>query len=205
MNPLIIIAAVPFEIEPLIASLTALGVRVEPYYCGIGPIAAAQFAGSIQARIRQRHVFYVGTCGVFGSFDKPWLIRASSVGWEDYGLRSGESYAVPDSLPAYELNTYHGCTRELPAGPLVSTATISKHNYDAAEYHSPKFENLELYGLAKPMLESAMTFSPILAVTNDVGPDAHEQWKNWHRAAAQQTAAELAPKIKESIDAMGFA
>lgn len=175
----ILVSAARFEVEPLLQHSHPW----EYHSCGIGPVAAAVFAGRMASQWRDRRVLYVGTCGAFAPTQIGTIYRASSVAWSDPGLRSGHAYLVKESLPKIHFPESSDA-HPLPSVEVLSSAGIST----VGDPQRPEVENLELYGLAFGLVKEVRELVAILGVTNQVGQDAHQQWKRHFREVAEGTA-----------------
>jgi len=186
---LTIIAAAKFEVEPLKNVLEQLGFTPEVHVVGVGALNAAKNARPIAEACRGKKVVFVGTCGTFGSFSKPFLVTGKEVHWQPTSDRLGFSYTVKDSAPMITLKKRSDLVQGLPEKsilccPSISTIGTLPENFTADNC----VENLELYSCAAEISAKAADFSVILCVTNSVGPDSHSQWKQHFLGAATETA-----------------
>jgi hypothetical protein len=186
---LTIIAAAKFEVEPLKNVLEQLGFTPEVHVVGIGALNAAKNARPIAESCRGKNVVFVGTCGSFGPFSKPYLVTGKDVHWLPTSDRLGFSYTIKDTAPAIPLKKRGDLVQGIPektilCGPSISTIGTLPEQYIADSC----VENLELYSCAAEISAKAAEFSVVLCVTNTVGPDSHSQWKEHFLGAATETA-----------------
>ena len=192
MNP-ILVAAAKFELDPLSGALQERGHTPEVKLAGVGALNAAKKARALGEACRGRHVIFVGTCGTFGHFTRPYLVRAHEVLWSPTSDRIGMSYTVRDTAPSLALPEPPALARTLPARLVLCSPTISLVSRlpDGFKAESA-VENLELYSCIGEIAASAASLAVILAVTNAVGPDSHTQWRQHFTEAAGLTAEFIA-------------
>jgi hypothetical protein len=181
MAPLVI-AAHPLETKPLAADF-------ECFHFGVGAILAAQNSAALASRVKGRDVIYVGTGGIFGSFCEPELFQPIRVHWSDSGLRLKCSYAIKGDLEPVDLPKEPAAA--LPVCEVVCSATISLMPEPPLVPQPKKdfiLENIELYSIAKPLIEAAQSVKFIIASTNAVGSNAHQDWQKYANRAAELTA-----------------
>lgn len=196
MNP-VIIAAAKFEIEPLVAELKQHGHSPEFGLVGIGAINAAKNARVTADFCRNRDVIFVGTCGSFVPFDGVKLIRATKVFWSPTGERVGLAYTVRDTAPPISLPDPPIWATQLDTRQVLCSPTISLTNHLSPNLPAEALvENLELYSCISDIAEVCATLAVILAITNQVGPDSHAQWRQYFSIAASRTAEFIAGNIK---------
>lgn len=192
MNP-ILIAAAKFELDPLSGALQERGHTPEVKLVGIGAINAAKKAKLLGEACRGRHVIFVGTCGSFAPFTRPYLVRAQDVLWSPTSDRVAMSYTVKDSAPPIALPEPPPLARSLPARKVLCSPSVSLVSRlpDGLSADSA-VENLELYSCIGEIAAGAASLAVILAVTNAVGADSHSQWRQHFAAAAGLTAEFIA-------------
>jgi len=145
---------------------------------------------------RGKDVIFVGTCGVFHAFTKPMLVRATEASWSPTCERLGMSYTVRDTAPPVTLPEPPAWARGLPDGGVLCSPGISLvSRLPDGVAPDTVVENLELYSIAAEIAQSAGTLAVILAVTNAVGSDSHQQWRQHFASAAGQTAEFIAAKV----------
>jgi len=186
---LTIIAAAKFEVEPLKNVLEQFGFTPEVHVLGVGALNAAKNARPIAETCRGKNVIFVGTCGTFGSFSKPFLVTGKDVYWSPTSDRLGFSYTVKDTAPLIQLKKRCDLVQGLPEKSILCCPSISTIG-TLPEHFVPEncVENLELYSCANEISSKAAEFSVVLCVTNTVGPDSHSQWKENFLSAATETA-----------------
>lgn len=192
MNP-ILLAAAKFELDPLSGALQEKGHTPEVKLVGIGAINAAKKAKVLGEACRGRAVIFVGTCGSFSSFSKPYLVRAAEALWSPTSDRVGMSYTVKDSAPSISLPDPPAWAKNLPARRVVCSPCISLvSRVPDGVQGDQAVENLELYSCIGEIAANASSLAIILAVTNAVGADSHTQWRQHFTAAAGLTAEFIA-------------
>ncbi len=184
-----IIAAAKFEVEPLKNVVEQLGFTPEVHVVGIGALNAAKNARTIAEACRGKNVVFVGTCGSFGPFTKPYLVTAKEVLWLPTSDRLGFSYTIKDTAPIIPLKKRGDLVQGLPEKTIICCPSISTIGTLPEQYSAETcVENLELYSCAAEISAKAAELSIVLCVTNAVGPDSHSQWKQHFLSAATETA-----------------
>ncbi len=185
---MIVVAAAKFETEPLRNKL-APQVGIDWLCCGVGVIAAAAAGQRLRISCRGREVIFIGSCGTFGKFKKIMLCRAQALHWSPTCARTGLSYAV-DATPPLSCPS-SSCYNDLPVAEVFCAPNISLTNTlpAAAPAGILCVENVEAYAFLSQLGDTASSVSVLLAITNAVGKDAHQQWQQHHAQAARLTAA----------------
>lgn len=178
---LIIAAAALFEAKEVLDVLSAKLVPVTFIEVGIGAIKSAQIAARTASLVAGRDVLFIGSCGTSNLFCKPSIISAASVQWEPPDVRHGESYLIPHAEPEIALDVLPG---KLAVGKISCSGSITLRAENSADI----YENLELYSVASTWRPTVHRFWSILGVTNQLGPNAHQEWKKNFRDAAKLTA-----------------
>ena len=185
---MIIASAAKFETKPLQAEVAKCAADIDWVFCGVGVLAAAAAGQRMQALSRDQEVLFIGTCGTFGTFKKVELCRTKTIHWSPTCARAGLSYAV-DKTPPLSLNS-SACYDALPAAEVFCAPNVSLTNTlpSAAQEDMLRVENIEAYAFLSELCATAKTVDVLLAVTNAVGKDAHQQWLQYHTQAAKLTA-----------------
>jgi hypothetical protein len=194
MTHLIVASAAPFETLPLMEKLATAGIRATQITVGVGAVSSAICAGRLLDVVAGRDVMFCCTGGVLGTFKDVHVYQARSVKFSPPDVRRSQSYLVADSEP--ELFP-HSVPSTLSPCTVAGSSTISLVE-EQSSGPQPVLETLELYSVAKAWHSVAKTFTGLVAVTNQVGPNAHRQWLAQHRLAATLTA-EAAMKILEPL------
>ncbi|OVE80133.1 hypothetical protein BVY02_01175 [bacterium J17] len=141
---------------------------------------------------------FVGSCGAARpDVSLLSIVNASFVSLGDLSLAKGESY-----LPEQVNQLYHSDDKqsgliqkniegEVHNAGIYCPLSISKSSEIAESIvHSTEayFENLELFSVAEAAVELGVPWVCISCVTNYVGANAHEEWKENREAAARRTA-----------------
>jgi len=202
VTTIVLLAAAPFEMEPSEQVLKRLDFEVHSVAVGIGALSAAKNAQKIAQLCINAHCVFIGTCGTFASFSTPSLITTRNIHWLPTGERSGLSYRVKDCDP--KIKKKKKSLLDLPECDVICSPSISLSKELPSAFQSEKtVENLELYSIAKEIDDVAKTFSVILGVTNEIGKNAHQQWKENFNAAATMTAKYFeknSSKLRSSLE-----
>lgn len=191
----LLLSAAKFEIEPFIQFLKSFGHHIPDIASvGVGVIDAAASSKELTDRAKGKDVVFVGTCGVFGTFDQPAAYRVNQVLWLPCSDRLGFSYSISGLYPKIELlEKSTGALSHLPAaaalcGPSISL--VGDENGFVKDLLPPGYlglENIELYPVAKTVLEVCRSFDVLLVTTNTIGSSAHSEWKRSFQDAAVLT------------------
>lgn len=189
IQPTLIISAVEFEVTPLLQGLEKEGIPYEYFALGIGPLHAAHKAHELEKLCEDRKVLYLGTCGSFTTFEKPYLIQARETQWMPSGVRTGISHAVENWYPPVTFKASHEI--DLAKKIIFTSPELSLTDHICKKFSKIQiediYENMELYAVANA-LQKAKELNIIMAVTNQVGSEGHNQWKTYFKEAAQLTA-----------------
>jgi futalosine hydrolase len=207
----LIMAAHALELGPLRAALGAdfravFGGRVIGMSeVGVGALLAGAGAMHALCTRRPRAALLVGSCGVYPGravFSPGQLVIPSRIAALDAAVLAGHA-AFPAPMPAaIELDRAmraqlaHAARRGEPApapleGPLATTLAITTDDALAARLGSGGdclAENLEALPVALACHSQHVPFAALLGVTNAVGSQGREQWREHHAVAAQTTA-----------------
>ena len=183
---LIVASAASFESQLLLQALARLAADVTFIEVGVSSITSSGLASRLVDIIRGRDVLFVGSCGISSPFDHPKLFAINRVKWAPVDVRRGDSYLVNGSEPELVLNGRLDLIRGLEPGCASCSSSISLlHELKSDQV---VLENLELYSAAKAWSYQAKSFTAILGTTNQIGPNAHSEWKKNFRLVAKMTA-----------------
>jgi hypothetical protein len=171
-HQLILAAAAQFEAIPTMAVLNRLKINYTFIEIGIGAVNAGIIAGRLSALIVDRDVIFIGSCGQSSPLQDPYLVECESVSWQPGDVRQNHAYLIPGVEPILSLNSW-GEASSLPKASISCSGAISL----VKETRPAIFENLELYSVARSWQSAARSFRAVLGVTNEMGPDSHNQWK----------------------------
>jgi len=140
---------------------------------------AAVAAGRLLAALAPRRVLFVGTCGTYDSARIPLdeLVAVSEV-----IATSLEEVRGGADRPGVE--RVHWTTQfrpPFPPHPVATTpaVTVTEAGARALAAVAP-LEHLELSGVLEACRQAGVPCGAALAVVNEVGPEAHGQWKARH-------------------------
>lgn len=201
-RPLLIVAAVEFEVRPLMETLAKLGIKTEFAATGIGCLNAARSSDRLQQLAHDKDVLYVGTAGSFAEFTGPKLVRAERVEWLPPCVRHDKAWAIEGLDPPIELPPGASWAQSLPSATVLCSPTIAKspelgswrseasrqQALASKDQHPELIENLELYSCAEALSQSSRSFTAIFGITNAVGPDGRKQWREHFKGLAEMTA-----------------
>lgn len=193
---LLLVSAVAFELEPTTKLLAAAGVPHSVATLGIGALEAAKSCHRIASLSEHKHVIFMGTCGAFRGFQQPTVYRIRQVHWVPTGERLGQAYTVKDTAPPLTLSRHNPLYDDLPSADAVCSPAISTTAElpEGFQIKPPVLENLELYSVAAEIQAVAQSFTALLTTTNAIGKEAHNQWRNNFKPAAELTAVEVAER-----------
>ena len=115
-------------------------------------------------------------------FKDPYLVTVESVYWMPTGERCGLAKVFDTLYPPVRLLP----TLTLPKRVLLTSTSVSM--VDTISVSLPPrgslIENMELYPVAERLVSLAKRFDTIIGITNQIGPEASQQWqKNYHSVA----------------------
>lgn len=196
-NNILLVAAAEFEIDPLRHGFLE---HSQHALVGIGALQAAKNAHALSGLASGKDVVFVGSCGTFGKFSGLELVRATRVLWSPTSDRLGDSYTIDGSANPYltpEPPLWSQFLRPVTVlcSPSISTTARLPDDYNPASC----VENIELYSCVQELLNCSKSFVAILAITNAIGKDAHQQWRENYLEAARKTADFVASSLSSSI------
>jgi purine-nucleoside phosphorylase len=185
----LIVAAAQFEIEPFTRALNLEGRSCESFICGIGALEAAKNSVPLEQAALDKEVIFLGSCGIFQSFEPLEIVECQTVHWLPYDLRVGKGYKIAGTMAPIHLRTAQEKKSAARLVDVVCSSTISLDPFLPEGFDSIKtVENIELYSVSAAILATCRSFRAFLAVTNAVGPNAHREWQANFAAAAQECA-----------------
>jgi len=186
----LIVAAVKFEVENLLEELEKKVYNFEFFEIGIGPLKATRSSLKLEEKCENAHVIYVGTCGTFSPFEKPYLVSAEETHWMPAGVRSGISDFNPNWHPPLsfkEIPHSHKLQKEIIlTSPEISLTQDFKNNEMTKNNSSRIYENMELYCVGEA-LKKSRRLDIILGVTNEIGPNSRLEWKKNFKKLAEMS------------------
>lgn len=172
---------------------------------GIGCISAALETSRLISQLQPTHVLFVGSIGAIAKDVSPQtLVSATSTLFLDQALVTGKSY-LPEAMTTHitaDKQLSYLLTRlniAILEAPIYTTPSITKDSQIAsliARSANAMFENLELFGVAAACERSSIAWNAVCSVTNTVGENGHEEWKNNYLAAAESTFLFLEPLLR---------
>jgi nucleoside phosphorylase len=160
---------------------------------GVGLVEAGIGAARAVAEVGPRAVVLVGTAGAYpgGGIDVGEVVAAKRIALACPAVASGAGY-LPPPLPSALLTSASlrralGCRATDVACPLAITRTRALARRLAADTGAA-VETLEAFAVARAA--GKLPFAAVLGITNEVGPDAHRQWKA-HAAEAAAAACDI--------------
>ncbi|MCS6930441.1 MAG: futalosine hydrolase [Saprospiraceae bacterium] len=203
---ILLVAATPFEIAPLLAHLerhfekspdgtfTQEGLSVFPLVTGVGPVVTAWHLGRFFARYRPDWALHLGVAGAFdrslalGEVVQIVADRFADVGVEEADGRFIDIFelglANPNEPPFEEGWLRNVAGAETPFLPTVTGITVSRvhgseHTIKAIEqkYPQAQVETMESAAFFYACLQAELPFSEIRSLSNYVEPRRREAWK----------------------------
>ena len=187
MKPLILSAAA-FELD---ASLKEQNSKFDYFEFGVGIFEASFHMSEARQLARNREVIFIGSAGVFGEFDAPQLHCIDVVHWLPMGQRLELAYGIAGTQDPLQLTPSPAAHNALPPATTICSSLISLEDKFFGKTKPPSqtlMENVELYAVCKYLLPECSSLSALLCSTNAIGKNAHNQWKQNHKKAAQLTS-----------------
>jgi nucleoside phosphorylase len=155
---------------------------------GVGPVAAAAGTAALVARHRPDAVVLVGSAGRYASGPPiGCAIVADRLGYASGAAALGRAY-VPRAPAPLRAESRLASRAALPSADVLTTDAITTDAELSAHFGATwAVEHLEAYAVAAACAAAGVPFAAVLGIANDVGPDAHAQWRA-HRAAAENAA-----------------
>ena len=156
----------------------------------IGALAAAVSTARLLRELHPEHVLFLGTCGTYDSVKVP---IGALVAVAEAVATSMDELACRSFRPKVERT--HWTADYLPPLPAQSVAvtpsiTVSTEGARLLSSAAP-LEHLELSGVMEACREAVVPCGAALAVVNEVGPFAHEQWEANHAGGSARLVASL--------------
>lgn len=151
---------------------------------GVGPVRAAAGMARALAERSPAGVVLVGSAGAYprgpavGS-----VVAGRRLGWADGASAAGLAYA-PLMPPVVEGAVVPGVP---PADVLTLPSITTDPGLVRALALGWQVEHLEAYAVAWACREAGIPCAVLLGISNEVGPDAHAQWRT-HRGEAEAAA-----------------
>jgi nucleoside phosphorylase len=145
---------------------------------GIGPYVSAVRTAQLVARDPPAAIVWVGTAGRYpGGPPVGSVILGGRLGLGDGAARAGLGY-VPGALPPIEAGEDWLGTG-LPRASVLTLPAITSNLQLARQFAQDGWqaETMETFLVAWVCAEARVPFAALLGLTNDVGPNAHEEWR----------------------------
>ena len=188
----IVISVAKYEAQPTLDLLASNGFDPDYFEHGVS-VNAALKAYDLGEFVTDRDVFYVTSAGSFNpdneGRDLPYLVTVNNSIFMPTAYRMGLGNALPNLFPNIEL-TIENDLNDLPVRSVLTSPTISYSdaiNISSLPEASRLIENMEVYYL-KAALSRARSVRIIVAITNNIGPNAGKEYQQNHVKAAQMTA-----------------
>lgn len=200
----LIVSAAKFEVEPLLERLETTENQIQYVEAQVGSIKSARSSGMLFEKAKGKDVIFIGSCGVFGEFIEPTLVRAKKTVWLPTCERVNIAYSINGVDEPFTLPKPPTWTKDIEEATVICASTISKTSEISDEsairagINKEKdllVENLELYSVAEVLASSAKSFVSIFAITNAVGSNSHKQWKVNFKKAATLTSDYIINKL----------
>lgn len=193
MRRVLVCSAIPEEQE-MLGWYVARDVQLVPLICGIGNVAAAVSLAEYLLSQTPDEILFVGSAGAYHSQSQEsagFRAVASNVFFQrDVSSIKGES-SKPPLMPL---------VIETRRGPIAAGIAVRSGCEDGSvncvdsvtlippgsEFEGLDFENMECFGLAWVAHKKNISFTAILAITNDVGPLGSDQWRANYRAYSRE-------------------
>ena len=179
------IAAVPHELGDL------PGAAV-----GVGAVRAGVGAARALAQTQPRAVVLIGSAGAYrGGPPVGAVVQAARVGLADAAAAVGLGYTP---LPPAPLWADPALRRwlALPEVDVLTTGAITTDPPTADRLGAGwQLEHLEAWAVAFAASEAGVPFAAVFGVANEVGPDAHAQWRAHHDAVEAAVRAVIGQRL----------
>ena len=186
-------------------------VRVAAVAVGIGLVASASGTMGALHAYAPRAVIQLGTCGVYThrrlQDHQPPIVIGQVVVARRIHLASVASVdgrgilptAMRVSVDADRALASALCGGDATMADVATTLAITTDEALAGHLalaHSCDVEHLEAFAVAQACASRSVPFAAVFAAANDVGAQAHDQWRAHHQAAGARAAAHVATWLK---------
>jgi purine-nucleoside phosphorylase len=156
----------------------------------VGALAAAVTTSRLIRELLPERVLFLGTCGTYDPVEVP---VGSIVAVSEAIATSMDELACRAFRPKIERTRWAaGFLPPLPAHPVAVTPSITVSVEGARLLASvAPLEHLEIAGVFEACREADISCGAALAVVNEVGPQAHEQWEAHHAAGSARLVGTL--------------
>ena len=185
----LILSAIPSELESITQAVGA--TKTGDVYekgniifapAGVGFVAAYQGLHQLlELYPTIREVFFVGTAGVYASNSTlqigDYVVVNSAIladGAAEMGLSKYASFMANREITATRVLEV-----ELPSAKVACLLTLTLSSELALQIPKntgAECENMELYAIALKATEKNLPWGGLLGITNEVGPEGHQQW-----------------------------
>ncbi len=193
-SSVLFVAAFP----PELAAIATSSPSADTAAVGIGLVAASRGAALAIEHKQPRSVVMVGTCGAYpGSglsigdvivAPRVGLVSSAAARGEGALLSSMSGWIEPDAAMTRALHSL-GAVSAVVATTLAITTDDGLARL-LRERHACDVEHLEAYAVALACEAARIPFACVLGVTNAVGAQGREQWKE-HRERVETSVGEL--------------
>jgi nucleoside phosphorylase len=207
---LLIAAAVEAELEPLVKgydfeAFRGPGLyhhRRRPVLAAAVGIGLVDFSAGLSPLLNQHGIsraLLTGSCGVYPGFRERWpigsLVRPDRVTLGDPAEACRQAYfpAPLERECRFEEEPDFGPEPEF-GGHCLTLAAITSCDHAARRleaFYQAAFEQMEAFAFARLCRSHGVPAAGLFAVVNEVGAQAHRQWRAQARAGAEQCAAVL--------------
>ncbi|MFM2161878.1 MAG: hypothetical protein RLZZ383_1390 [Pseudomonadota bacterium] len=163
---------------------------------GIGAVRAARGAALALTQCRSEAVLILGTVGAYPGSGLAIgdIVTGCQIHLLDGASALGLAYAPQPPAPLQCDQRLQNATG-LRAVDVVTTGAITTDPTLARVLGTHGgVEHLEAWSIAHAAAEAGVPFAAIFGVTNEVGPDAHTQWRA-HRAAVEAGIVQAASAL----------
>ena len=187
---LVVVSAVRYEAEPILSAIP----DCDYIECGVGIFASTVSAQKHRSLCAGKDILYVGSCGSFTEFKNIEIIKGKSSRWSPTCERNGLSYPVI-TMPDLQLTSIQELT-SIPSKQIVCASNVSL----VCSGSELQVENIEVYSFFLQIINIVRSANVILAITNQVGENAHKQWEENYQRGAMMIRKTLNPFILPLTD-----
>lgn len=197
METILVLSAVQREQQYL--NVGKSGTNIKLGVCGVGPVDAGIQTAKLISVLKPTQVWFIGTAGAYPDrYLSPGdVVIGSQFLFGEAGLAGGTSYVPEIQIMKSEPVTL--CLESIfpfkvKNGKILTVPSITKSEKSAIElrdHFGADAEHLEVFSVWRACSLFHIPFSAVLGISNRVGSDSHEEWKQWQDVAMQHASAVL--------------
>jgi nucleoside phosphorylase len=164
---------------------------------GVGLVSAASSIAAVLERHSISRIVFTGTCGALPSTSLTIgdVVRAKTIYLGDIGTLNRTSF-IPDIIPTTVTPArFIAMKNTLPESDVFCPLSITQSDTGASllqkNFPNGVVENLECFAVAWNAAQRKIPFEAVLGVSNFIGPNGHDEWKQHHHRVSHVTQTHI--------------